>query len=718
MRRHLPALCCIAAILTALPVLAEDGKRPFTIPDLYKVETPSHLELSPDGNWLVYDLKTTDLPRGTSNLDLYRVGTSGKGPRRLTWTEDFSESEPVFSPDGKRLAFVAKRGDQKHAQIWLMDVAGGEAHTLTRISTGVSDLLWSPDGRHIAFTSSVYPECGADDDCNSKRAETREKGPLAAHLADDLLYRHWNSWSDGKVVHVLVAEVETGDVRDLTPGATAAPAWSLGGERGYTFSPDGMQLCYTRNGDPAKTHAWSTNTDLWIVPVDPDDDDLTRKAVNITAENRAWDGAPRYSPDGRYIAYRRQELAGFEADLLRLVIYDRDTAQIRVVTPGLDDWVEGFEWLADGSGIVFTSPFEGKTPLYRVGLKDGKIEKLVEFAYLDDFALSPDGRWAYALRRSIEAPGEVWKLDLSKKKAPERLTFHNLDLEQEVDIRPAETLWVDSADGHRIQVFIVKPHGFDPSKKYPLVFNVHGGPQGMWADSFRGDWQVYPGAGYVVAFPNPHGSTGQGQAFTAQISGDWGGLVFDDLMKVVDALEELPYIDGDRLGAMGWSYGGYMMNWFQGHTDRFACLASMMGIFDLRSFYLSTEELWFPEWDLGLPWSSEHYVTWNPAEAVSSFKTPQLIVTGERDFRVPYTQGLMAFTALRRNGVPARLIVLPDAGHWPGWYEMALYYTAHLDWFHRWLGGDPAPWSVEAFVDNAVFNSKTGERIDGAGKTE
>jgi len=718
MRRHLPALCCIAAILTALPVLAEDGKRPFTIPDLYKVETPSHLELSPDGNWLVYDLKTTDLPRGTSNLDLYRVGTSGKGPRRLTWTEDFSESEPVFSPDGKRLAFVAKRGDQKHAQIWLMDVAGGEAHTLTRISTGVSDLLWSPDGRHIAFTSSVYPECGADDDCNSKRAETREKGPLAAHLADDLLYRHWNSWSDGKVVHVLVAEVETGDVRDLTPGATAAPAWSLGGERGYTFSPDGMQLCYTRNGDPAKTHAWSTNTDLWIVPVDPDDDDLTRKAVNITAENRAWDGAPRYSPDGRYIAYRRQELAGFEADLLRLVIYDRDTAQIRVVTPGLDDWVEGFEWLADGSGIVFTSPFEGKTPLYRVGLKDGKIEKLVEFAYLDDFALSPDGRWAYALRRSIEAPGEVWKLDLSKKKAPERLTFHNLDLEQEVDIRPAETLWVDSADGHRIQVFIVKPHGFDPSKKYPLVFNVHGGPQGMWADSFRGDWQVYPGAGYVVAFPNPHGSTGQGQAFTAQISGDWGGLVFDDLMKVVDALEELPYIDGDRLGAMGWSYGGYMMNWFQGHTDRFACLASMMGIFDLRSFYLSTEELWFPEWDLGLPWSSEHYVTWNPAEAVSSFKTPQLIVTGERDFRVPYTQGLMAFTALRRNGVPARLIVLPDAGHWPGWYEMALYYTAHLDWFHRWLGGDPAPWSVEAFVDNAVFNSKTGERIDGAVKTE
>jgi dipeptidyl aminopeptidase/acylaminoacyl peptidase len=479
-----------------------------------------------------------------------------------------------------------------------------------------------------------------------------------------------------------------------------------------------MQLCYTRNGDPAETHAWSTNTDLWIVPVDPDGDGRTRTAVNITAENRAWDGTPRYSPDGRYIAYRRQELAGFEADLFRLALYDRDSGQSRVVTPELDDWVEAFAWLPDGDGIVFAAPFEGQTPLYRIGLKSGKVKKLVEFAYLDDFALSSDGRGAYALRRAVGEPAEVWKLDLSGKKDPERLTFHNLALEQEVDIRPAETLWVDSSDGHRIQVFIVKPHGFDPSKKYPLVFNVHGGPQGMWADSFRGDWQVYPGAGYVVAFPNPHGSTGQGQAFTAQISGDWGGMVFDDLMTVVDALQELPYVDGDRMGAMGWSYGGYMMNWFQGHTDRFKCLASMMGIFDLRSFYFATEELWFPEWDLGLPWSSRHYETWNPVDAVESFKTPQLIVAGEQDFRVPYTQGLMAFTALRRNGVPARLIVLPDAGHWPGWYEMALYYTAHLDWFHRWLGGDPAPWSVEAFVDNAVFDPKTGERIDAAGKTE
>jgi dipeptidyl aminopeptidase/acylaminoacyl peptidase len=700
------------ATLASLPALPADSRRAFTVEDFYAVKTPSNLELSPDGRWLVYDLKSTDLPRATSNGDLYRVGVSGKGPRRLTWTEDSSESGGVFSPDGQRLAFVAKRGEQEHAQIWVMDVDGGEAHSLTGLSTGVVDLLWSPDGRHIAFTSSVYPECGADDACNRERAETRASGPLSAHLADELLYRHWDSWSDGKVPHILVVDVDSGEVRDLTPGGSDAPAWSLGGERSYDFSPDGMQLCYTRQGDPPATHAWSTNTDLWIVPVDPDADGRTRQAINITAENRAWDGMPRYSPDGRYIAYRLQEQAGFEADLIRLALYDRDTGERRVLTPAFDDWVEGFEWLADGSGIIFTAPFEGSTPLYRVSLKNDKVRRIVEFAYLDDFELSPDGRWAYALRRAIGAPGEVWKLDLSGKKDPERLSFHNLALERQVDIRPAETLWVDSADGHRIQVFVVKPHGFDPTKKYPLVFNVHGGPQGMWADSFRGDWQVYPGAGYVVAFPNPHGSTGQGQAFTAQISGDWGGLVFDDLMRVIDELEELPFVDGDRMGAMGWSYGGYMMNWFQGHTDRFQCLASMMGIFDLPSFYYATEELWFPEWDLGMPWSSEHYDTWNPAGAVTAFKTPQLIITGERDFRVPYTQGLMAFTALRRNDVPARLIVLPDAGHWPGWYEMALYYTAHLDWFHHWLGGEPAPWSVEDFVDNAVFDTETGKRID------
>lgn len=273
-------------------------------------------------------------------------------------------------------------------------------------------------------------------------------------------------------------------------------------------------------------------------------------------------------------------------------------------------------------------------------------------------------------------------------------------------------MWVEGAGGAKVHVFIVKPHGFDPSKKYPLILNVHGGPQSQWSDAFRGDWQVYPGAGYVVAFANPHGSLGYGQDFTAAISGDWAGKVYEDLMKVTDAVEKLPYVDRNRMGAMGWSYGGYMMMWFEGHTERFKALASMMGLYDTRSFYGSTEELWFPEWDFkGQPWNSAQYEKWSPSNYVKNFKTPALVISGERDYRIPYTQSLQFFTALQKMNVPSKLIIYSNAGHWPSWYEMALYYTAHLEWFQKHLGGGGPPWSTEQFLRNAVFDRESGKRV-------
>ena len=293
-----------------------------------------------------------------------------------------------------------------------------------------------------------------------------------------------------------------------------------------------------------------------------------------------------------------------------------------------------------------------------------------------------------------------------------KLSSFNDALMSEVDVRPAEAMWVTGSGGARIHVFIVKPHNFDPARKYPVILNVHGGPQSQWADAFRGDWQVYPGAGYVVAFANPHGSTGYGQEFTAQISGDWGGRVYEDLMKVTDALEKLPYVDRDRMGAMGWSYGGYMMMWMQGHTDRFKAIASMMGIYDLRSFHGATEELWFPEWDLkGTPWDSKNYEKWSPSNFVRNFKTPTLVISGERDYRVPYTQSLHFYTDLQKMNVPSRLLIYSNAGHWPNWYEMALYYTAHLEWFQKYLGGGGPPWTTEAFLRNSVFDRASGQRF-------
>jgi dipeptidyl aminopeptidase/acylaminoacyl peptidase len=283
----------------------------------------------------------------------------------------------------------------------------------------------------------------------------------------------------------------------------------------------------------------------------------------------------------------------------------------------------------------------------------------------------------------------------------EQLTHLNDSLEQAVDLRPSEAFWVKGADGDSVEYFVVKPHGFDASRKYPVVINVHGGPQMQWMDSFRADWQVYPGAGYVVVYPNPHGSTGYGQAFTLAISKNWGTKPYEDVMKVTDAVEQLPYVDKDRIGAMGWSYGGYFMNWLQGHTRRYKCLASMMGVYDINAMWGTTEELWFPNFEMGgQPWNSQLYRKFSPSEYAKDFATPTLIITGERDYRVSYNQSLAYFTTLQTLGVPSRLIIFDNDGHWPSSTSMLVYYNAHLEWFHKYLGGDPAPWNTEKMINN------------------
>ncbi|HUJ14114.1 MAG TPA: S9 family peptidase, partial [Thermoanaerobaculia bacterium] len=422
---------------------------------------------------------------------------------------------------------------------------------------------------------------------------------------------------------------------------------------------------------------------------------------DITSSNHGYDDSPQYSPDGRYIAYRTQTTPRYESALLQLALYDRTTGTSRIVSQGFNNWIDDFKWAGDSRSIFFTGPVEGRNPIFRLDLAGNTMTKVLDHQTVDAFEVARDNDTIFYIHRSIAEPAEIFR-------AQTQLTHFNDELRRDVDIRPAEITTVGG-----IQVFIIKPHNFDPSKRYPLILNVHGGPQDQWADAFRGDWQVYPGAGYIVAFANPHGSTGFGQEFTAEISGDWGGQVYRDLMRVTDELVKLPYVDTTHMGAMGWSFGGYMMNWFEGHTDRFKAIASMMGLYDLRSFYGATEELWFPEWDLkGQPWNSPLYEQFSPSNYVKNFKTPCLVITGERDFRVPYTQGLQMFTALQKMHVPSRLIVYTNSGHWPSWYEMALYYTAHLEWFHQWLGGAPPPWSTEAFLRNEVFDTATGKRIE------
>lgn len=676
-------------------------KRAFEIEDLYRLKYISDLQLSPDESIITYTLTSYNLKEGKSNSDIYKLDLKTKSIRQLTYYEG-GDFQARFSKDGKKLFFVSTRTGP--TQIFELSFEGGEPKQLTTISTGISDLVVSPNGKYIAFTTKVFPECGDNDECNKKLNESMENGPIQAHLADELLFRHWDEYSDGYRSHIFIFDLESQKILDLTPGDFESPIFSLGGPTNYDFSPDGKELCFASNRDKSSSisQAITTNSDLWIVSTQGGE------AVNITSSNLAWDGSPKYSPDGKYIAYRRQSKPGYESDLFQLALYNRQTKTTEIISEGFDNWINDFEWNKDSKTIYFTAEEKGATPIYKIDIQTKKISKVIDAQAIDAFVVSNDESKIYLIRRSTGEPAALFEYDMKNKKLT-RLTFDNKQIEDEVDIRPAESFWTTSKDGTKIHYFMVKPHNFDPNKKYPVVLNVHGGPQSQWMDAFRGDWQVYPGKGYIVVFPNPRGSTGYGQKFTEEISLDWGGKVFDDLMAVVDDIEKFPFVDKERIGAMGWSYGGYMMNWFQAKTDRFKCLVSMMGVYDLRSMYSTTEELWFPEWDLGgTPWESkEIYEKFSPSNYVTNFKTPTLIITGEKDYRVSYNQSLMYFTDLQRRGIPSRLIIFKNDGHWPSFVKsMPLYFNAHLEWFHKYLGGEPAPWDSKKMIRNIYLEKE------------
>lgn len=683
---------------------ADADKAPFSIEALYRLASVGAPHWSPDGQHVLFTITRHDLAAGTSNSELWLATPKRpeSTPRQLTRHEGF-DGAPSWSPDGRSFVFVSARGDGDDAsQLWRMSIDGGEPERLTSLSTGVAEPQWSPDGRRIAFVSRVFPEHGADDAANRAALEAMAQSPTKAYLADELLYRHWTRWDDGRRDHLLVLDLQTGAITDATPGEHDSPAFRLG-DPGFAWSPDGRELCFSSIREQGSAQAWSTNKDLYVVSA-------TGGPVRaLTKDNPGFDGHPRYSPDGRFIAYRRQATDGYESDEFELALYERTTGTVRVVTKDFPDWVTDLHWTPDSTRVVFQAPVKGRTPLFVVSVDGGAIERL-PLPSAGAFDVASDGAIAFTFSR-VGTPVELYTTRLDRPGSVTRLTSVNDPVVAAYDIRPAEELWIPGADGKPVHTFVVKPHGFRKGKRYPLVVNVHGGPQAQWADTLRGDWQVYPGAGYVVAFFNPHGSTGYGQDYTAAISKDWHGKIYEDVMAVVDALEREPYVDPERVGAMGWSYGGYMMNWLLGHTDRFEAIASMMGIYDLPSFYGGTEELWFPEWDLGGPaWeSAEAYREASPSSYAARFSTPTLVITGERDYRVPYTQSLDLFTALRRRGVPARLVVFPNDGHWPSHVRsMPLYYAAHLDWFHRYLGGKPSPYDLEAMIRGRAFAS--GER--------
>ena len=676
----------LLVLVLSLTVSAQ--KRAFTIEDLYKVKNVGSPVLSNKGDKIAFTLTEYDLPKGKTINNIYLMNTNGSSLINVS-EKMTGASSPFWSSDDD-LYFMF------NGQVYKHSFESNENTQITDFYAGVSDPVLSNDGRYLAFTAELFPECGVDNNCNKRLDESSANGPVQAYIADELLFRHWTEYKGEKETYLVLYDMKEKTYQTITHSDVLSGTYMLGGGPKYAFSPDSRVLSYVSSSE--KNIANSTNTDIYLLPIGGKD------AVNITIGNSAWDGSPVYSPDGKYIAYKTQSIPGFEADRFRVAVYNTQTLQSEILTESFDYTTDNLSWSADSRLIYFTADYQGYNPVYSVDLQTNNITKLTDDKAVRGYQTSSDGKTIYLTFSSVDKPTEMFSYNVSAG-VYSQITFYNKKITEEVDFRPAEQMWVDGADGVPVHVFIVKPHGLKEYVKYPLIINVHGGPQMQWMDSFRGDWQVYPGSGYVVAFFNPHGSTGYGSKYTEAISKDWGGKVFEDVMKVTDALEKLPYVDADRVGAMGWSYGGYMMNWLQGQTKRYKCLASMMGLFDLKSMWGATEELWFANWDLGgQPWNSDIYNKFSPSNFVQNFSTPALIITGEKDYRVPYTQSIEYFNTLQSLGIDSRLIIFKNDGHWPNNVKsMPLYYNAHLEWFHKYLGGGPAPYDSRELVKNTVF---------------
>ena len=637
-RWTLAALC--ALLSTAAP--GAQAERPLRFEELARVERLGGFAVAPDGSRVAFALATADVDANTTRSAIWILATDpGAAPVRLT-AGDKVDAEPRFSPDGKRLAFLSNRSGG--FQIWTVGIAGGDPVPATSFPTEVNGFSWSPDGKWFLVSSDVFPGC-TDVPCLEKILKARGQAKVKARVADRLLFRHWDAWKEGTRTHIWKIAVQGGAALDLTPGNRDAPPFAIGGGADWDVSPDSRELVFASN--PDRNEAVSTNADLFRVPLSGG-----APAENLTEGNPAFDGSPRYSPDGKWIAYRSQKRPGFESDRFRLAVLDRATGRSRALTEDLDLWVDDFRWAPDSKSLVFATQVRGREALYRVPVSGGAAAVLWTGGTVA--GLETAANRVYFGASTLSRAAEIWSVDAGGTGAAP-LTHVNDALFRDLTLGEVSERLTDSGDGRKLHAWVVRPPGFDPSKKYPAVFFIHGGPQGAWVDgwSYRWNPQVWAAYGYVVYAANPRGSTGFGQDFLDAISGDWGGRVYDDLMRQADDLESLPFVDKARIGAAGASYGGYMIDWIAGHTQRFHALVSHDGIFDLPSANLETEELWFPKWEFqGWPWDSQLYEKWNPMRSAANLKTPTLVITSERDYRVPFGQGLQFFTALQVQGFP------------------------------------------------------------------
>ena len=693
-----------------------------TFNDMMQMRRLGDIAVSPDGHWVMYSATDVDLAKNTRTSHLWIIPVAGGTARALT-DSTAGESRGRFSPDGRQILFES--GREGGQQIWLADFNTsdgtiGEPHKLTSLSTETKGAMWSPDGQQILFVSKVYPDC-SDDACNRQRDEERERSKVKAQIFTHLLYRHWMEFTGDKRSHLFLVPVAGGAPRDLNPGDEHdVPPFQLEGPDQYGFSPDGKEIAFEEKLDPVP--AISTNIDIFTLRLD----DPNAKPVKIST-SPGGDHSPQYSPDGKYIAWRSQARAGYESDRFRLVIYDRAAKRIREPLPNFDRWVDEFVWSPDSQAIYFIAGDKGEEPIYEFRIaRSGGAARLSRCGYsageYSDLHVTPDESRLIVSWVTVAAPSDIYVEDLkpvgtkcvevssaTKSYSPERsvtlprspeadqkdvnetqLTHLNEAILDQLYLPDMEHFWFSSIGNVRVEGFIIRPPEFDASKRYPVKFLIHGGPQGAWGEewSYRWNAELFAANGYVVVMINPRGSTGYGQAFVDGVNGDWGGKPYIDLMRGLDYAEaHYPFIDKSRECALGASYGGYMADWILGHTHRFRCIVTHDGMFNPESAYGTTEELWFNEWEFkGTPWTNRAmYRRWSPMLAEANFKTPTLVVHSQLDYRLDVSEGYQLFTTLQRMNVPSKMLYFPDEGHWVMKPQNSeLWYKTVNDWVDQW----------------------------------
>jgi dipeptidyl aminopeptidase/acylaminoacyl peptidase len=678
MKRFVIAISAFVILIATLSSIATAQSRQFTVEELLKVRRVGDPQVSPDGKHVAFTIGDVNWDANKIVTQIYVMTIDATSIKQLT-NGATSATAPRWSPDGKKIAYV------NGGQIWQMESDGDNKDPVTKISTSATAPVWSPDGKWLAFSSDVYPDCN-DDECNKRKDEAADKSKVKAHITTRLLFRHWDEWRDVKRTHVFVVSSKGGVARDLTPGDFDSPPYAAASGVDYAFSPDSTELAYVRN--PDKVEAISTNSDIYTVPLSGG------AAKNITVRNRGYDVSPIYTRDGRYIIYRSQATAGFEADRWRLMSYNRATGASVEVVKKFDMQVEEAVVSPDGNYLYFIAGERGHLPIFRVPLGGAEPQKMVPNVSASGLQITPDGRTLIFANSSIAMPAEIYRADINEGTV-NPVTSINRPAMAQFNLRKAEEVEWTGALGKKIHGFIVKPSDFDPNKKYPLAVIIHGGPQSAFNDSWGYRWnpQVWANHGYIVFMPNPRGSTGYGQQFINEISGDWGGKAYVDIMNgVADVLRRNTFIDRNRIGAAGASYGGYMINWIEGHNNdprfQFKVLVSHDGVYNIESMYGATEELWFTDWEFkGTPWTNPMmYARWSPSKFVKNFKTPILVIHSELDYRVPFGEGLQLFTAAQRMGIDSKLLMFPDEGHWvlkP--QNSQLWYHTVLDWMDKYL---------------------------------